>query len=54
MAITNTHTEMFAGRIVSESLELVFNRLRQVGVLYHRILSLFIGEIRIKIGDIKD
>lgn len=45
---------MLVGRVVRESTELVLDGFRKGGVVDDRILCLFIREVGIKIGHIKD
>lgn len=53
VTIVDALAEMFVGRVVRKAFELVLDCLRQVGVLYHRILGFFVCEIGIKVGHVE-
>ena len=53
-AVTYTFTQMLIRRVVGESFKLVLNRLTEMRVLHDRVLGGLIGEIGIKVSNIKN
>ena len=45
---------MLIRRVIGESLELILNRLTEMRVLHHRVLRGLVGEIGIKVGNVKN
>ena len=53
VTIADTLAEVLVCRVVRKPSESVLDRLRQVGVLHHRILGFFVCKVGIKVGNIE-